>query len=487
MVKPIAQSVRHPKDSKSLLPAANDNDEVIVPVLSSDPEDNPSVPYYEGAPNFPHVQLDLPLSQHSSQPFQSDSEPQSRKGDEYKLDRRLPIEESDFYYDSPRRPVYPRPKKKPKKLMKAVERVYYYPEDSDSEINRNKKELNKMRRHSPRSFEPYYNAEDPEDTPFEPIKKDLQQMDDNPPRGEFDEPPSEETDESQLRPTDPTQSSIASDVKQFGKEAVDEAHRFETFLDNLRNFAENSEKEYATPRDNMGQNGEDPRDDPSSAFPSDDGNFGIRNGYNPNLDDTPTYGDSMAAIMSDSDANVGERDRTRDYDKPVTYGDSHDYDSEKNSFQRQKDMMDNDERQGRKRKSGHRYHKDRRRGRRRLPDASDEEYDSRNKEITGLIEREPDEDDYLSNRDVVRQMSNSEKKYNVGADPVYSSQRDFDEVSRLERMIENVALLNKEKEKRASLNHNRREATEESKVKTIKVKVNDDKKTKKNIKNKDNQ
>lgn len=469
--KPIAQSVSQPKEPKSPLPAANNKHEAIVPILSSNPEDNPSVPFYEGAPNYPHVQLD-PISHYTSRPLDSDSfEPHLRKGDEYKLDRRLPIEEeADYYYDTPQGPLYPRPKKKPKKLMRAIERVYFYPDDAESEISRNKKALDKMKRlRAPKSYEPYYNAEDPEDTPFEPVRKDFQQMDDNPPRGDHESGPPEETDESQLQPTDPTQSSIAKDVKQFGKEAVDEAHRFERFLDNLRNFAENSEAEYASPRQDV-----PPTRNDNPFFPSDDGSFGMRNSFNSN-DDNPVYGDSMVGLLSDTDG--GGRDRTRDYEKPVSYGTLDEYDSEKSLYKRQKDLLDGEER-ARQRKGGHQFHKDRMRWRRPPPDASDLELDSRNKEITGLIDREPDEDDYLSNRDVVRQMRNSEKKYNVGADPVYSSQRDFDEVTRLEKMIENVALLNKEKEKRAAKNHDRRQVTEETSLKETKVKPKDSSKKK---------
>src|SRR5882724_3551608 len=96
IVKPLNNSQKSQK-AEELVPqtAANDRDEVAIPILSSNPFDNPDVPHYPGLPDFPHVQLrGFNEDQH---PIQDTPEPLLRRGDEFKGDMRLPNEEPDYY------------------------------------------------------------------------------------------------------------------------------------------------------------------------------------------------------------------------------------------------------------------------------------------------------------------------------------------------------------------------------------------------------
>lgn len=458
VVKPLNDSLISQQKSE-VVPqtAANTRNEVVFPLMSSNADR--SGPYYDDPSRHSYPQSNLYSQERETH---ERNHPLLKRGDEFRGDRRLPMEQGDYYdyEDTPSGAYHDhmRPTEKPKKLYKAIERVYYYPQDGDGgDIAQNKDAMKQMQQFIP--DEPDYDddtqEDDPQDDPPLEIKaqKDYHQMNENPPRGDHEEPEEAEVYESD---GSGTQSSIANDAQKFGREAVDDAKTFETFLDNLRHFADNSEKEYSSPY------GKDQDD-------GDDGESGdSRTAIQDSDDSNPNYSESLAAQAGD--------DRTSDYEKVGNYGNPDEYDLEKGSYQRQRDRSDEGQR------GGHRYHKDRRRPKRPTR-VSEEEYDRRNKEVSGLIDSEPDEGDYLSNFDVVKQMKNSEKKYNTGVDPVYSSQRDFDEVKRLEKMIENVALLNKQKEKKASVSHDRSEGREgpegregsETKTEIITVKKDDDK------------
>lgn len=411
--------------------AANDRDEVIVPILSSS-DDNPDVPYFAGFPSFPQVQLNH-YEEDPADPAQT--ERPLRRGDEFKGDRPLPNEDPD-YYDENQETDYKRNTSPKPKMYKAVERVYYYPQDEgETEPSKNRRELNAMKEYIPENYGPYDHNDDPEDVPEDYGNRNSHhsiQMQGNPPSNDQQENYDNNNDNNNNeQESDGTQVSIANDVKEFGREAVDEANRFEKFLNNLRNFAVDSEKDYA----NSEKQNQESDDRP--IYQDDTPNTNLRG--------------SMAAHPSD--------DRARDYEQVGQYGSPDDYDKEKRSYQNQRDKMN---------KGGHKYHKDRRRPRPRKP-ISDEEMEQQRREVSSLIDSEPDEADYLSNSDVVSQLKKSEHKYNTGIDPVYSSQRDFDEVKRLEKIIENVALLNKEKEKNAAEAHDQQEISETS-VKNVQIK-----------------
>jgi hypothetical protein len=404
--------------------AANDHDEVVVPILSSS-DDNPDIPYFAGFPAYPQVQL----THYDEEP--AHNEGPLRRGDEFKGDVPLPNEGPDYYDENQETDYKRNPKRSPKpKMYKAVERVYYYPQDEgESEPSKNRRELNAMKEYIPENYGPYDHNEDADDGPEDYGNRNSHhsiQMQGNPPSNDHQE----NYDNSDEQESDGTQVSIANDVKEFGKEAVDEANRFEKFLNNLRNFAVDSEKEYSTPKEKQNHESDNP-----IIYQDDTRNTNFR--------------DSMAANPSD--------DRTRDYEQVGQYGSPDDYDKEKRSYQNQRDKIN---------KGGHKYHKDRRRPRKPI---SDEEMEQQRQEVSSLIDSEPDEADYLSNTDVVNQLKKSELKYNTGIDPVYSSQKDFEEVKRLEKIIENVALLNKEKEKNAAEAHDQQEISETS-LKNIQIK-----------------
>ena len=461
MVKPFNESaIGEVKHEVVPLSAANVQNNVVIPLPSPSNEYNHGVPYFHDSSHYPSDQM----YNNPPPPPPRRPRPHMSRDDNYPLDQRLPVEDPDYHYyaDNPSqnpsdnsgqyygqyRQKRPQTTKKPKKIYKAIERVYYYPHNSDSELGRSKDALNQMKEFIPdEPNDDDSNEEQEEDVDRPETRKDYEQMNLNPPRGDHEEP-----EEVYASDNSGAQGSIARDAKQFGREAVDEAKSFEKFLDNLRNFADNSEKEYSSPSEGM-----DNSDEELNSVGLQDSEEDVSN--------PPRYSDSLAAHTAD--------DRTRDYEKISNYGNPEEYDSEKNSYQNQKNQMSG------KQRGGHRYHKDRRRPK-KSSEIPDEEYERRNKEVSGLIDAEPEEGDYLSNFDVVKQMKNSETKYNTGIDPVYSSQRDFEEVHRLEKMIENVALLNKQKEKAASNTHDRNEATEgsESKTDITKVKNKDDKKAK---------
>lgn len=433
IISPLNKSVdKIQKEEVTQQTAANDHDEVVVPILESS-EDNPDIPYFAGFPSFPQVQL----NHYEEEP--AHTEGPLRRGDEFKGDRPLPNEDPD-YYDENQETDYQRNTSPKPKIYKAVERVYYYPQDGESEPSKNRRELNAMKVYIPENYGPYDHNEDADDGPEDYGNRNSHhsiQMQRNPPGNDHEENQQNydnNDEQEQEQESDGTQVSIANDVKEFGKEAVDEANRFEKFLNNLRNFAVDSEKEYSTPTEKQNQENDD-----RTIYQDDTRNTNFR--------------ESMAAHPSD--------DRTRDYEQVGQYGSPDDYDKEKRSYQNQRDKIN---------KGGHKYHKDRRRPRKPI---SDEEMEQQRREVSSLIDSEPDEADYLSNTDVVNQLKKSELKYNTGIDPVYSSQKDFDEVKRLEKVIENVALLNKEKEKNADEAHDQHDQQEISETSVKKVQIKD--------------
>lgn len=291
------------------------------------------------------------------------------------------------------------------------------------------------------------------------------------------------------RDSENTKASIAEDVKEFGKEAINEADRFEKFLDNLRSFAEHSEEQFS---DKRKKGSKKPRNHPRS---EDDASGNYNDGRGKNKDGRRKYNDGSGKY-NDGEYNDGNGPYTYDSYKglqgddakidypesdtgnykpdPYPYPEPKTYDPPYGAYNGEKEHQSDRENN----RGGHRYHKDRRRTRR--PSINDD-YEKRKYEVTKLIDSEPDETDYLSNSDVVEQLKKSEVKYNTGVDPVYSSQKDFDEVTRLEKMIEKVALSNKQKEQEASQGHDHHESNLESKVSEKKVQtkeMKDNKETK---------
>ncbi|XP_054165072.1 uncharacterized protein LOC128962695 [Oppia nitens] len=441
-----------PTQQTSPLTASNVRNEVIIPLISSATEYNPDVPYFDGLTNFP--QFDKYMDE--SPPFRRQPPPpptpppQAHDDPRY---RQLSNDESDDYYDgggggggggggdgggggggSPQET----PTKKPKKIYKAIERVYFYPQDdSNHEPTKNKNAMNLMKRQlkngMPEKEYPFLEEPERDDEDYQSEydpRKDYRQMDDNPPRQEHEDP---DPDFQQNAPEseDPElQSSIAEDAQQF-----------------------NGVKEFET--DDTAVDKDDPEGDTLTKN-MDNTNFGER------IDPNPTYRESLAHTLQDSDNSPNDGD----------YGNIHNF-PDSDEYEVEKKMYENPNSQQPVR-GGHRYHKDRRRPRRK---PVVEPYEQRDHEVSGLVDSEADERDYLSNYDVVKQMRNSENKYNTGVDPVYSSKKDFDEVQRLEKMIEKVALLNKQKEKTASADHDNssRNEGEASETNVSKIKPNNDK------------
>ncbi|CAG2109391.1 unnamed protein product [Medioppia subpectinata] len=373
--------------------AANDRDEVIIPVLSAQPYHNPDVPYFEGAPNYPHVQLHA-YDEDSERVVPNARPPYRQDGG----DRRMASEEPDYYYDPI--PQYNeqsdqrQPEGKPKKLYKAIERVYFYPQDeSNHEPTKNKDAMNLMKKEfMPDTYEPYYNEDDPNDRvdPHEEMhdfqRKDHKQMDRNPPNNDNEprvEPNNEEFYDAEQ--DDRMQKSISDDVKDFGTEAIDETKRFDKFLDNLRNFEANSEKEYSSPNEREDQNIENSEELDMKDI-NEGTNFGDR------IELNPTYSESLAAQTADDD-------RTKEYDRGGSdYGNADEYDAERKSYEnnQREQQRDDQRRDGNQRagREGHRYHKDRRRPRKPVVNP-DENYEQRNHEVS---DRGPSP--YLSNIDL---------------------------------------------------------------------------------------
>lgn len=90
----------------------------------------------------------------------------------------------------------------------------------------------------------------------------------------------------------------------------------------------------------------------------------------------------------------------------------------------------------------------------------EDEFEKSSQEMSRLIDDASDDRHYLANTDVVSNLRKTENKYKMdeGEGTEHPSKSEYDEVERLERMIEKDVLANKKKQKAVAAKREREEA-----------------------------